>query len=181
MKAQGEYNKLKQSLKTEIDLFSVSLNKDHFNKALNSYLASKSKFEEAGLEMPSLGVHTSEVYKAGFTFPQISLNDYAVEQINLLKEAEAKLNASPENSDILDSFIDVSNKVSQALTERYNRQWINPRGESVVVPQKQRSSIKIGGSLISVNYDEEPYDVDLHSVNEVEGLEKIETIGTVFE
>ena len=75
-------------IKKEIDLFSVSLNQDHYNKALKLYQESKADLEKAGFQMPSLGVHTCETYKAGFTFPQIALNDYAVEQINLLQQEE---------------------------------------------------------------------------------------------
>jgi len=33
-------------------------------------------------------VHTSEVYKKSFTFPQIAHNDYAVEQFETLNIAE---------------------------------------------------------------------------------------------
>lgn len=66
-------------VKKEIDLFSVSLNKDHYNKALKLYQTSKPELEKAGFQLPPIGVHTCEVYKAGFSFPQIALNDYAVE------------------------------------------------------------------------------------------------------
>ena len=127
--------------------------------------------------MKSLGVHTSEVYKSGFTFPQIALNDFAVEQIKLLQSAEEKLNSDPENSQSLDNFIQTANKVSEALLDRYSKQWISPRGEQ----PPARSKLKLGGTEIPVNYDEEPYEVDLNAIDETEGLEKIETAGSVYD
>ena len=62
-------------MKQEIDSFSVSLNKKHFDQAVKI----KDEIKEEGLEEPKFLINTMEVYKKQFTFPQIANNDYAVE------------------------------------------------------------------------------------------------------
>jgi hypothetical protein len=62
-------------MKQEIDSFSVSLNKKHFDEAVKI----KDEIKEGGFEEPSIMINTMDVYKKQFTFPQIANNDYAVE------------------------------------------------------------------------------------------------------
>lgn len=62
-------------MKNEIDSFSVSLNKKHFDKAVKI----RDEIKEAGFEEPKFLLNTMDVYKKQFTFPQIANNDFAVE------------------------------------------------------------------------------------------------------
>lgn len=62
-------------MKQEIDSFSVSLNKKHFDEAVKI----KDEIKEQGFEEPQFLINTMDVYKKQFTFPQIANNDYAVE------------------------------------------------------------------------------------------------------
>ena len=62
-------------MKQEIDSFSVSLNKKHFDQAVKI----KDEMKEEGMEEPKFLINTMDVYKKQFTFPQIANNDYAVE------------------------------------------------------------------------------------------------------
>lgn len=45
----------------------------------------------AGMEEEPIRVHTAEIFKNSFTFPQIANNDYAVEQFETLNIAEQNL------------------------------------------------------------------------------------------
>lgn len=62
-----------------MDQFSLNLNIDHLNKAIQVQkdIASNNDFSKAGFKQPDYKVHTSDVFKNSFTFPQISLNDFA--------------------------------------------------------------------------------------------------------
>jgi hypothetical protein len=73
-----------QKLNQELDQFSVTLNKKHFN---NAVLMQNEVREQGYGEIP-IHVHASEVYKKSFTFPQIAHNDFAVEQLESLSIAE---------------------------------------------------------------------------------------------
>jgi len=64
----------------ELDEFSVSLNKKHFDACVQI----NQELKADGLEEVPILVHTSDVYKKSFTFPQIAHNDYAVEQFEAL-------------------------------------------------------------------------------------------------
>lgn len=68
-----------------MDQFSVNLNVDNLNKAIQMQkdISENEDFLKAGYKLPeyTFSVHTSEVFKNSFTFPQISLNDFAQEQL----------------------------------------------------------------------------------------------------
>lgn len=44
-----------------------------------------------GFTKPKAKLNTVKLFKAQFAFPQIALNDYASEQLDLLEKAENKL------------------------------------------------------------------------------------------
>jgi hypothetical protein len=75
----------------ELDQFSVTLNKKHFEAAMQI----REDAKQAGLEDVPLKVHAGDIYKKSFTFPQIAHNDFAVEQFETLSIAEANLNNDP--------------------------------------------------------------------------------------
>lgn len=108
-----------------MDAFSVTLSKKHFDQAL----AAREKIKEAGFEEPPMSVHTVDIYKKSFTFPQIAHNDYAVEQFESLSIAEQNLNQDPQNSSQMESFLRVSDEVAQNLKERYKDQWVDPKDD----------------------------------------------------
>lgn len=84
--------------------------------------------KKAGDEFP-LSVHTVDIYKKSFTFPQIAHNDYAVEQFESLSVAEQNLNNDPTNETQYDNFIKAANDVASNLKERYKDQWIDPKDD----------------------------------------------------
>jgi hypothetical protein len=69
------------------------LNKKHFEQALKV----KDEMKAQGIEDLQIKVHTVDIYKKSFTFPQIAHNDYAVEQFETLSIAENNLNNDPQN------------------------------------------------------------------------------------
>lgn len=72
----------------------------------------------------------------------------------------------------LTNFLTVAKNISSNLQERYKKQWINPNGEPPVVKKVKMS---VGGHKIPIDLDndEEPYEVDLHTINESQGQEQI--------
>jgi len=107
-----------------LDSFSVTLNKKHFDDALSS----RAELKKDGDEVP-LSIHTVDIYKKSFTFPQIAHNDYAVEQFESLSVAEQNLNNDPTNETQYDNFIKAANDVAANLKERYKDQWIDPKDD----------------------------------------------------
>lgn len=108
-----------------MDQFSVTLNKKHFNAAMQVRDEAKSE----GLEDISLRVHASDIYKKSFTFPQIAHNDYAVEQFETLGIAEQNLNNDPSNDQVYEAFVKTADEVAQNLKERYKDQWVDPKDD----------------------------------------------------
>lgn len=88
-------------LNKEVDSFSVSLNRKHFDEAVQL----KEKMSKSGFEDSKLKIDTLGVYKKSFTFPQIANNDYAIEQFESLAVAEANLNNDLSNDNVYDAFI----------------------------------------------------------------------------
>lgn len=113
-KKEAAHKQQVQKFEQELDQFSVTLNKKHFEAALKSREEAKKTGDE-----PKLNVHTSEVYRKSFTFPQIANNDYAVEQFEYLSVAEQNLNADPANEMVMENFLKVADEVASNLKERY--------------------------------------------------------------
>jgi len=90
-KKEEKHTKMIEKMSQELDQFSVTLNKKHFDQAL----AAREEIKQAGFEEPSVKVHTRDIYMKSFTFPQIAHNDYAVEQFDALSAAEQNLNTDP--------------------------------------------------------------------------------------
>jgi hypothetical protein len=84
MKKHEKYEQLNEKMQKELDQFSVSLNKKHFDAAMQV----KEEAKQVGVEDIAIKVHAGEIYKKSFTFPQIAHNDFAVEQFDTLAIAE---------------------------------------------------------------------------------------------
>lgn len=115
-----------------MDQFSVNLNSEHLQKAIDiqKEISSNQEFTNAGLSEPENKVHTSDVFKNSFTFPQIALNDFAQDQLSKLSKSESELNNNLQSQDQVKSFIETAKTVSKELQQRYKSQWINPDKES---------------------------------------------------
>lgn len=122
---QQENNKLLDKFGTLMDQFSVTLNKKHFQSAIEV----RDKIKALGFEEPKVNVHASEIYKKSFTFPQIAHNDYAVEQFETLSVAEQNLNNDPSNEALMETFSKTCDEVAMNLKERYKEQWVDPKDD----------------------------------------------------
>jgi hypothetical protein len=80
-------------LTAAVDKFSKSLIKDDFQAAVQI----QKDATAAGIDDASIKVHTSDVYRKSFTFPQIANNDYAQEQFDTLNIAEQNLQKDPQS------------------------------------------------------------------------------------
>jgi len=122
----------------EVDSFSVTLNKKHFDAAIKI----KEKMVKEGFEEPKLKVDTLGIYKKSFTFPQIANNDYAIEQFETLAIAEANLNNELGNTDTYEAFISQANSIAHNLTERYKEQWVDPKDDREWIIKWKRFSLR---------------------------------------
>lgn len=109
----------------ELDQFSVTLNKKHYDAAMSL----KDEAKQAGLEDLPMKVHAGDIYKKSFTFPQIAHNDYAVEQFETLAIAESNLNNDPSNENNFEAFVKTADEVALNLKERYKDQWVDPKDD----------------------------------------------------
>lgn len=109
----------------ELDQFSVTLNKKHYDAAL----AVRDEAKQAGVEDVPIRVHAGDIYKKSFTFPQIAHNDFAVEQFETLSIAESNLNNDPTNDSQYEAFVRTADDVAVNLKERYKDQWVDPKDD----------------------------------------------------
>lgn len=109
----------------ELDQFSVTLNKKHFDSAVQLREQLKT---ETGEDVP-LKVHALDIYKKSFTFPQIAHNDYAVDQFESLAVVESNLNNDPQNENNFENFLKTADEVANNLKDRYKDQWIDPKDD----------------------------------------------------
>jgi hypothetical protein len=112
-------------MQAAVDKFSNSLNKADFQAAIQvqkDMAAAGVNSEEAPIK-----VHTSDVYRKSFTFPQIANNDYAQEQFDTLNIAEQNLQKDPQSVQLLDNFMKTADEVAVNLKERYQGQWNDPK------------------------------------------------------
>lgn len=115
----------------ELDQFSVTLNKKHFDAALQLH----DELKNEGFEDVPFKVHTNDVYKKSFTFPQIAHNDYAVDQFESLAVAEQNLNNDPASDNQFDNFLKTADEVAQNLKDRYKDQWIDPKDDRAPISE----------------------------------------------
>ena len=116
---------MNEKMSKELDQFSVTLNKKHFEAAKSV----QDEAKNAGLEDLPMKVHASEIYKKSFTFPQIAHNDFAVEQFETLSIAESNLNNDPLNDNNYEAFVKTADEVALNLKERYKDQWVDPKDD----------------------------------------------------
>lgn len=124
-KKEQKVTQLSEKMNSLMDQFSVTLNKKHYNAAMQV----RDEAKQAGIEDIQLHVHSGDIYKKSFTFPQIAHNDYAVEQFETLAIAESNLNNDPANEQMFDAFVKTADDVALNLKERYKEQWVDPKDD----------------------------------------------------
>ena len=120
-----KFDQMSEKMNQELDQFSVTLNKKHFQAALQI----RDDAKAAGFDDIKLQVHAGDIYKKSFTFPQIAHNDYAVEQFETLSVAEQNLNNDPTNDNVYEAFVKTADDVALNLKERYKDQWVDPKDD----------------------------------------------------
>lgn len=93
-----------------------------------------------GFKKPKAKLHTVELFKKGFAFPQIALNDFATEQLENLKDAENKLSNNLNDNQALSEFMVTANVVAEKLKNKYKSQWTNPLQEKLEEPQTETAA-----------------------------------------
>jgi hypothetical protein len=116
---------LVEKMNKELDQFSVTLNKKHFDAAAQIH----EELKNDGFDDVTMKIHTNDIYKKSFTFPQIAHNDFAVDQFESLAVAEQNLNNDPNSDNQFDQFLKTADEVASNLKDRYKDQWIDPKDD----------------------------------------------------
>jgi hypothetical protein len=86
-KTRETYEKKVNSFNKELAQFSSTLDAKHFDSALKIQKELNGKdFKDQKLDAPEINVNTVTVYKNQFSFPQITKNEYAIEQLDALQQ-----------------------------------------------------------------------------------------------
>lgn len=109
----------------ELEQFSVTLSKKHFDAAIQV----REELVADGFSDVPFKIHTNDIYKKSFTFPQIAHNDYAVDQFESLAIAEQNLNNDPNSDNQFDQFLKSADEVAANLKDRYKDQWVDPKDD----------------------------------------------------
>jgi len=121
--AHVKKEKMQKELTSELDNFSVSLNDNHYAKAM----ALRQSLMELGDSEPRFKVHAKDDYRKMFSFPQIANNDFAMDLFDQLENTETNLAQNPDNAVMKATFVKTSLYVATQLKDRYGDQWVNPR------------------------------------------------------
>jgi flagellar biosynthesis GTPase FlhF len=122
---ESKKSRLVEKMNKELDQFSVTLSKKHFDAAVQIH----QELKDDGFDDVAFKVHTNDIYKKSFTFPQIAHNDYAVDQFESLAVAEQNLNGDPSSDNQFDQFLKAADEVASNLKDRYKDQWIDPKDD----------------------------------------------------
>lgn len=118
-----QYNDLNSKFNADMDAFSNTLQNTHISDALvqldSFHKLEKKVLKHEGFKPPKPSLHTVEVFKKGFAFPQIALNDFAREQLDVLSEAEKKLTKKLDDQQVLSEFLVTANVVAEKLQSKY--------------------------------------------------------------
>ena len=120
-----EYNDLNAKFNEDISSFSNTLQSKHINDAVTQ-LAAFDKLQQKvlshdGFQKPQAKLQTVKLFKNQFAFPQIALNDFAVEQLEVLEEAEKKLQSHLNDPNALGQFMATAGQVAEKLKHKYKK------------------------------------------------------------
>ena len=116
----------KDAYKTAVATFSKSLTQadyDAFEKMKDELMENDGMAKE---DFDRVKVSTGSLYKKHFSFPEVSRNDFAAEQLDTLEIAEKNFNADLDNKDLLKTFLATAASVKDKLKSKYADQWTDP-------------------------------------------------------
>lgn len=116
----------KDAYKQAVATFSKSLTQgdyDAFEKMKDDLMENDGMAKE---DFDRVKVSTGSLFKKHFSFPEVSKNDFAAEQLDTLEIAEKNFNADLDNKDLLKTFLATAASVKDKLKSKYADQWTDP-------------------------------------------------------
>lgn len=77
-------------------------------------------------QLDKVKITTNAELKKGFSFPEVSKNDFAANLFEEFEIAEKNLNSNLDNVDLFNTFVEQADKVKKQLKEKYSDQWTDP-------------------------------------------------------
>ena len=109
----------------ELDYFSRSFDKHHYENAMN-IMAELKKLGKDPITGPT-GVHTWELYDKSFTFPRVRRYEFTQENMDMLEHFQDNLNMNISNQVNMENFLRVANTVRTNLKTKYHDgEFIDP-------------------------------------------------------
>ena len=105
----------KEQLDIELDYFSRSFDRKHYDNAMKIY----DELTKAG-QNPKLSVHTWELYDAAFSFPRVRRFDLVQQHMDLIQHFEDNLNENMSNGQLVSNFIKVCKDAQTAINAKYH-------------------------------------------------------------
>jgi len=107
-----------KELDVQLDYFSRSFDKFHYENAMNIYAEMKKQGKEP-VTGPS-GVHTWELYDKAFPFEKVRRYDLVQQHMDAIQHFEDNLNQNLQNGQAVDQFIIVGLAAQAALNAKYH-------------------------------------------------------------
>jgi len=133
-----------KELDVQLDYFSRSFDKFHYENAMNIYAELKKQGKEP-VTGPS-GVHTWELYDKAFPFEKVRRYDLVQQHMDAIQHFEDNLNQNLQNGQAVDQFIIVGLAAQAALNTKYhNGEFSDPAlFDPVDAPAVNWSTAKFG-------------------------------------
>merc|ERR1719329_492263 len=106
----------KEQLDIELDYFSRSFDRKHYDNAMKIYDELAKQFGQ----IPKLSVHTWELYDAAFSFPRVRRYDLVQQHMDLIQHFEDNLNQNMSNGQLVSNFIKVCKDAQAAFNAKYH-------------------------------------------------------------
>ena len=106
----------KEQLDIELDYFSRSFDRKHYDNAMKIYDELAKQFGTS----PKLSVHTWELYDAAFSFPRVRRYDLVQQHMDLLQHFEDDLNQNFSNGQLVSNYLKVCKDAQAAFNAKYH-------------------------------------------------------------
>uniref|UniRef100_A0A7S3CKE8 Uncharacterized protein n=1 Tax=Strombidium rassoulzadegani TaxID=1082188 RepID=A0A7S3CKE8_9SPIT len=122
----------KENMAIEMDYFSRTLDKVHYDNAVEIL----GQLKKDGYKGSLPPVNTWELYDQSFTFPRVRKYELVEHEMNILEHFQDNLNTNISNQNLVSRFIQHAKKVQHALSSKYhNGEFVDP---STIDPQAEK-------------------------------------------
>ena len=114
-----------KELDVQLDYFSRTFDKHHYENAMNIYAELKKQGKDP--KTGATGVHTWELYDHAFPFEKVRRYDLVQQHMDAIQHFEDNLNQNLQNGQAVDQFIIVGKAAQLAINTKYhNGEFADP-------------------------------------------------------